>query len=120
MNKTLPKSRGIVEKTSNVAANTACRHFTAYYKEFGLDSFKVVHAYFSASITKDARRQKVSILWSILVFHIIFIYFFFQCVFICCRRYHAYVTRVEVLDHNCIPVCIAYFLVAKERTLLIT
>lgn len=39
--------------------DTTCQHFAAYYKEFGLESFKLVHAYFSATVTKEARRQKV-------------------------------------------------------------
>lgn len=37
----------------------SCQHLIAYYKEFGLESFNVVHAFFSASINQDARRQKV-------------------------------------------------------------
>lgn len=37
---------------------TACQHFAAYVKEFGFDSFSVVHAFFSACVTKEARRRK--------------------------------------------------------------
>lgn len=35
-----------------------CAHFTAFVKEYGLESFSVVHAYFSACINKEARRRK--------------------------------------------------------------
>lgn len=40
-------------------ADGSCQHMAAYYKEFGLESFNVVHAFFSASISQDARRKKV-------------------------------------------------------------
>uniref|UniRef100_A0A182S5K4 ubiquitinyl hydrolase 1 n=1 Tax=Anopheles maculatus TaxID=74869 RepID=A0A182S5K4_9DIPT len=38
--------------------DTGCVHFAAYVKEYGYDSYSVVHAYFSACINKDARRRK--------------------------------------------------------------
>uniref|UniRef100_A0AAG5DJV5 Ubiquitin carboxyl-terminal hydrolase n=1 Tax=Anopheles atroparvus TaxID=41427 RepID=A0AAG5DJV5_ANOAO len=38
--------------------DTGCAHFVAYVKEYGYDSFSVVHAYFSACISKEARRRK--------------------------------------------------------------
>ena len=52
----------------------ACQHFEEYYKEYGLDSFNVVHAYFSASVTKEARRQKVNeIIWFAVKYSFYFI-----------------------------------------------
>ncbi|XP_052869673.1 ubiquitin carboxyl-terminal hydrolase nonstop isoform X2 [Anopheles cruzii] len=38
--------------------DTGCVHFEAYVKEYGIDSFSVVHAYFSACINREARRRK--------------------------------------------------------------
>ncbi|XP_058128701.1 ubiquitin carboxyl-terminal hydrolase nonstop isoform X2 [Anopheles ziemanni] len=38
--------------------DVGCSHFATYIKEFGYDSFTVVHAYFSACIGKEARRRK--------------------------------------------------------------
>uniref|UniRef100_A0A182YC78 Ubiquitin carboxyl-terminal hydrolase n=1 Tax=Anopheles stephensi TaxID=30069 RepID=A0A182YC78_ANOST len=38
--------------------DTGCVHFAAYVKEYGYDSYSVVHAYFSACINKEARRRK--------------------------------------------------------------
>ncbi|XP_055625466.1 ubiquitin carboxyl-terminal hydrolase nonstop [Toxorhynchites rutilus septentrionalis] len=35
-----------------------CVHFSAFVKEFGLESFTVVHAYFSVCINKESRRRK--------------------------------------------------------------
>ncbi|XP_053657819.1 ubiquitin carboxyl-terminal hydrolase nonstop [Anopheles marshallii] len=38
--------------------DTGCVHFGSYVKEYGYDSYSVVHAYFSACISKEARRRK--------------------------------------------------------------
>lgn len=35
-----------------------CAHFGAFVKEYGLEPFSVVHAYFSVCINKEARRRK--------------------------------------------------------------
>lgn len=40
-------------------SDNSCQHFKTYNKEFGLESFNVVHAIFSACVTKEARRQRV-------------------------------------------------------------
>ncbi|XP_049544198.1 ubiquitin carboxyl-terminal hydrolase nonstop [Anopheles darlingi] len=37
---------------------SGCVHFEAYLKEYGLESFSVVHACFSACISREARRRK--------------------------------------------------------------
>ncbi|XP_050095465.1 ubiquitin carboxyl-terminal hydrolase nonstop isoform X2 [Anopheles aquasalis] len=37
---------------------SGCVHFEAYVKEYGLESFSVVHACFSACISREARRRK--------------------------------------------------------------
>lgn len=50
---------GAAGTSTDVTANGSCQHLAAYYKEFGLTSFNVVHAFFSASISPEARRQKV-------------------------------------------------------------
>lgn len=62
-------SRTVVEPTTTTTTTAtspievndgSCQHLIAYYKEFRLESFNLVHAFFSASINEDARRQKVS------------------------------------------------------------
>lgn len=40
--------------------NASCDHFTRYIKEFGPNAFNVIHGMFSACVSLDARRQKVS------------------------------------------------------------
>lgn len=44
--------------------NASCDHFTRYIKEFGPNAFNVIHGMFSACISQDARRQKVSFMKS--------------------------------------------------------
>lgn len=39
-------------------SENVCQHFRDYYKEFGLKTFDLVHAFFSVSTTSDARRRK--------------------------------------------------------------
>ncbi|XP_067613180.1 ubiquitin carboxyl-terminal hydrolase nonstop [Eurosta solidaginis] len=39
-------------------AETGCKHFQAYVKEQSLDTFRVIDAYFSACVNKDAREKK--------------------------------------------------------------
>lgn len=38
---------------------SGCKHFQAYVKEQSLDTFRVIDAYFSACVNKDAREKKV-------------------------------------------------------------
>lgn len=40
--------------------NASCEHFIEYFKEFGPNAFNVIHGIFSACVSKEARRQKVS------------------------------------------------------------
>lgn len=37
-----------------------CSHFAVYVREYSRDSFSIVNAYFSACISKEARRRKVN------------------------------------------------------------
>ena len=39
--------------------DNGCQHFLAFSKEYGLDSFSLVHAYFSVCIHDEARKRKV-------------------------------------------------------------
>ncbi|XP_014099926.1 ubiquitin carboxyl-terminal hydrolase nonstop [Bactrocera oleae] len=39
-------------------AETGCKHFQAYVKEQSLDTFRIIDAYFSACVNKDAREKK--------------------------------------------------------------
>lgn len=43
-------------------SENVCQHFRDYYKEFGLKTFDLVHAFFSVSTTTDARRRKVKMI----------------------------------------------------------
>ena len=38
---------------------SACVHLADYIKEFRFDSYKLVHAYFSACVNVEARKRKV-------------------------------------------------------------
>lgn len=38
---------------------SACVHLADYIKEFSFDSYKLVHAYFSACVNVEARKRKV-------------------------------------------------------------
>lgn len=42
-------------------SENACIHFINYIKEFGFDTFTLVHGLFSACQTTEARRRKVVI-----------------------------------------------------------
>lgn len=41
-------------------SNGSCEHFSNYIKGFGIDAFNVIHGMFSACVSDEARRQKVS------------------------------------------------------------
>lgn len=43
-------------------SDNVCQHFMSYLKEFGLKSFSLVHSYFSACVSKEARKRKVSVI----------------------------------------------------------
>lgn len=36
-----------------------CKHFQAFVKEHSLDTYRIIDAYFSACINRDAREKKV-------------------------------------------------------------
>lgn len=42
--------------------NASCEHFSEYFKDFGPTAFNIIHGIFSACVSQEARRQKVS-LW---------------------------------------------------------
>lgn len=46
-------------KLTATMAETGCKHFQAYVKEQSLDTFRIIDAYFSACVNKDAREKKV-------------------------------------------------------------
>lgn len=50
---------------------SGCQHFISYVKEYGLESFSVVHAFFSACISKEARKRKVNFKIKIISTYII-------------------------------------------------
>lgn len=45
-------------KLTATMAETGCKHFQAYVKEQSLDTFRIIDAYFSACVNKDAREKK--------------------------------------------------------------
>lgn len=40
--------------------NASCEHFSEYFKDFGPTAFNIIHGIFSACVSQEARRQKVS------------------------------------------------------------
>ena len=40
-------------------SETGCKHFQSFVKEHSLDTYRIIDAYFSACINKDAREKKV-------------------------------------------------------------
>ncbi len=110
-------------------SENVCQHFREYYKEFGLKTFELVHAFFSVSTTTDARRRKVKKLikenYRPIGFHfkstITFrwwAFYFKKNLLFNCRLYHACVTHVEEVVRNCFPAFIASTLDAKDRIYL--
>ncbi|XP_026848968.1 ubiquitin carboxyl-terminal hydrolase nonstop [Drosophila persimilis] len=45
-------------EASGVMSETGCRHYQSYLKEHGYDTYRVIDAYFSACVNKDARLKK--------------------------------------------------------------
>ncbi|XP_022217626.2 ubiquitin carboxyl-terminal hydrolase nonstop, partial [Drosophila obscura] len=49
---------GREREASGVMSETGCRHYQSYLKEHGYDTYRVIDAYFSACVNKDARLKK--------------------------------------------------------------
>lgn len=43
-------------------ASHICQHFAAYCHDYGLEEYSMVHGFFCASFTREARRRKVRVL----------------------------------------------------------
>lgn len=118
-------------------SENVCQHFRDYYKEFGLKTFELVHAFFSVSTTTDARRRKVKkktvlsvklhamdsrfpffskVILTTMVKIKRNVFFFFDRF----RRYHVCVCSVVVVARPCFPAFIAFTLGAKDPIYSIT
>uniref|UniRef100_A0A1B0BKB3 Ubiquitin carboxyl-terminal hydrolase n=3 Tax=Glossina TaxID=7393 RepID=A0A1B0BKB3_9MUSC len=51
-------SRDLIETCSAIMAENGCKHFQVYVKENSLDTYRIIDAYFSACINRDAREKK--------------------------------------------------------------
>lgn len=57
-------SRDLIETCSAIMAENGCKHFQVYVKENSLDTYRIIDAYFSACINRDAREKKVTVSFS--------------------------------------------------------
>lgn len=112
-----------VDKHVKIMNEGGCQHLVAYFKEFNRDSYRFVNAYFSACVSKEARRRKVNKLsrgqtdWSVKLIIVLF------CVFVqnfyfgdFGRLCPAYATFAVDRVLSCTRVCTAFTLPAAVPT----
>lgn len=73
-----------------------CVHFQNYLAEFNLDSYKLVSAYFSASVNKEARKRKA-----------------FSCLCYTCGKTSTIGNLRKILNLSCITRIIVYLYINK-------